>query len=160
MDLNELFITVDDAIEKMGINPGDAKNAGEGQWFLMNEDMPIYLDAWAEKESNPWNYFKFETDPTIFQITVPFCYGPTLKKVEFFEELLTVNLNLQYGKFSYNPAENIVALVFRQPGSSIQSQAIRDVIDSLGYYAEMTYHVLKDEFNLKRVAVEDTENTA
>ncbi len=154
MELQDLFALVDGAIEKIGVNPADAKNEGEGQWFLMNEDMPIYIDAWAENESNPWNYYKFAADPTIFQVTIPFCYVPTLKRNEFLEELLTVNINLQYGKFSFNPGENVVALVFRKPGSTLHESEIKDVIDALGYYAEMTYHVLKEEFNLKRVEVE------
>lgn len=139
----------------MGIEPSDARNEDHGQWFLMNEDMPIYIDAWQEEESTPWNYFKFREDPTIFQITVPFCYGPTLKRNEFLEELLVVNLNLHYGKFSYNPQENVVALAYRKPGSQMQESELKDVIDALGYYAEMAYHVLKDEFNLKRVLVNE-----
>lgn len=155
MQLQALIDLVENALKQMGINPADARNEADGQWFLMNEDLPIYLDAWAEEESNPWNYFKFKTDPTIFQVTIPFCYGPTLKKNEFFEELLTVNLNLQYGKFSYNAAENVVALVFRKPGSTLVEAEIKDTIDALGYYTEMAYHVLKDEFNLKRVVVSE-----
>lgn len=154
MELSALTALVEGALTRMGINPADARNEENGQWFLMNEDMPIYMDAWTESESTPWNYFKFKTDPTVFQITIPFCYGPTIKRNEFLEELLVVNLNLHYGKFSYNPAENVVALVYRKPGSALLADEIPDVIDALGYYAEMAYHVLKDEFNLKRVSVE------
>lgn len=159
MQLNDLIALIDEAIEKMGINPKDAQNEGDGQWFLMNEEMPIYIDAWREEESNPWNYFKFKEDDTVFQITVPFCYMPTLKRQEFMEELMTVNLNLHYGKFSYNPKDNIVVLVYRKPGSTLRNEEIKDVIDALGYYAEMTYHVLKDEFHLKRVSVGGEENS-
>lgn len=155
MELQELYNLIDDAVEKIGVDPKDAKNAGEGQWFLMNEEMPIYMDAWEETESNPWNYYKFAEDRTIFQVTIPFCYGPTVKRTEFFEELLVVNLNLHFGKFSYNPPENIVALSYRIPGSNLRREMVKDTIDALGYYAEMTYHVLKDEFNLKRVQVHE-----
>jgi hypothetical protein len=62
---------------------------------------------------------------------------------------------LHYGTFSFNAPENVVVLVYRKPGSSLLASEIPDVIDALGYYAEMTYHVLKDEFNLKRVAIEE-----
>jgi hypothetical protein len=158
MELKDLISLVDEAIEKMGVNPADARNEAEGQWFLMNEEMPIYLDAWTVPESNPWNYFKHKEDQTIFQVTIPFCYVPTLKRNEFLEELLTVNLNLQYGGFSMNPNENIIVLSYRKPGSALRWQDVREVIDALGYYAEMVYHVLKDEFNLKRVLIsEDSE---
>jgi hypothetical protein len=155
MSLTDLTNRIENALRLMGIEPSDARNEDHGQWFLMNEDMPIYIDAWQEEESTPWNYFKFKEDPTIFQITVPFCYGPTLKKNEFMEELLVVNLNLHYGKFSFNPQENVVALAYRKPGSQMQESELKDVIDALGYYAEMAYHVLKDEFNLKRVLVNE-----
>lgn len=156
MELNILTEMVERQLAAMGIQPADARNSEDGQWFLMNEDMPIYIDAWADQESTPWNYFKFKSDSTVFQITIPFCYAPTLRKSEFFEELLTVNLNLYYGKFSYNPKENIVALVYRKPGSTLGESEMKDVIDALGYYAEMAYHVLKDEFNLKRVLVAES----
>lgn len=157
MQLQDLIQTVNQAIERMGIDPKDASNDGEGQWFLMNEEMPIYLDAWAEEASTPWNYFKYKEDSTVFQVTIPFCYAPTIRRNEFLEELLVVNLNLHYGKFSYNAKENVVALVYRKPGSELQPTEVKDVIDALGYYAEMCYHVLKDEFKLKRVQVSEGE---
>lgn len=155
MELSALTALVEGALIKMGITPADARNEEQGQWFLMNEEMPIYIDAWQETESTPWNYFKFKSDATVFQITIPFCYGPTVKRNEFLEELLVVNLNLHYGKFSYNSTENVVALVYRKPGSSLLANEIPDVIDALSYYTEMAYHVLKDEFNLKRVNVQE-----
>jgi len=155
MELSALIALVEGALVKMGITPSEARNEGEGQWFLLNEELPIYLDAWEETESTPWNYFKFKEDRSIFQIAIPFCHAPTLKRQEFFEELLTVNINLHYGKFSFNAPENVVVLVYRKPGSSLLASEIPDVIDALGYYTEMTYHVLKDEFNLKRVAIEE-----
>ncbi|MBS3915937.1 MAG: hypothetical protein KG003_15680 [Bacteroidetes bacterium] len=156
MNIELLIKKVENSLLQLGINPDDAKNEAAGQWFLMNQDMPIYIDAWEEQESTPWNYFKFREDPTVFQITVPFCYGPTLKRDEFLEELLVVNLNLHYGKFSYNTKENVVALLYRKPGSAYREEEMKDIVDALGYYAEMTYHVLKDEFNLKRVLVSES----
>jgi hypothetical protein len=71
------------------------------------------------------------------------------------EELLTVNLNLLYGKFTYNAKDNVVALIYRLPGLSFQPADLTHVIDGLMYYSEMAYHVLKDEFTLKRVLVEE-----
>jgi hypothetical protein len=107
-----------------------------------------------DEQSSPWNYFLFETDRTVFQITLPFCYAPTLQREAFLEEIWTVNLNLLYGKFSFNSRDNVVVLSYRVPGSSFKSEDLSAVIDGLSYYCEMSYHVLKDEFNLKRVLVE------
>ncbi|MBL7812652.1 MAG: hypothetical protein JNL57_10555 [Bacteroidetes bacterium] len=156
MNIQELIEKTDNAIAEMGVKPEEARGQEPGQWLLMRDEIPIYLDAWTEDQSTPWNYFIFGADPTVFQVTIPFCYGPTLKKAEFLEELLTVNINLLYGKFSYNAEENVVVLVYRVPGSALDPSQIGKVIEGLGYYAEMTYHVLKDEFHLKRVLV--TEN--
>jgi hypothetical protein len=69
--------------------------------------------------------------------------------------MLVVNLNLLYAKFSYNSNDNVAALVYRIPGISFHAEQLPQIIDGLCYYAEMTYHVLKDEFSLKRVLAEE-----
>lgn len=158
MTLNELIETVEQSILAMGVTPEECRGEEPGQWMLMREDMPIYLDAWEDQESNPWNYFIFNTDKTAFQISIPFCYAPTLKREEFLEEMLVVNLNLFYAKFSYNAKDNVMALVYRIPGNAFNANHLQPVVDGLSYYAEMTYHVLKDEFNLKRVMITETGN--
>ncbi len=151
VELNQLIKNVEDAIVEMGLSQEEATADDQGQWILLKNEMPIYLDAWQDNESTPWNYFIFESDRTVFQITVPFCYGPTLKRSEFLEELLIVNLNLHLGKFSYNSRDNVVVLSYRIPGTAFAAKSLAPTIDALAYYAEMAYHVLKDEFNLKRV---------
>jgi hypothetical protein len=155
MEVQKIYDIVNQSLEEMGIKAEEAAGTEPGQWMLMRDEMPVYIDAWEEKESTPWNYFIFGADNTIFQITIPFCYGPTLKRNEFMEELMVVNLNLLYGKFSYNTQENVVALLYRIPGNSISPAYIGQIIEGLGYYAEMCYHVLKDEFSLKRVVVQE-----
>ncbi|MBM3399153.1 MAG: YbjN domain-containing protein [Bacteroidetes bacterium] len=154
MLLHDLYQAVEKAIHDMGIHPEETRGEEAGQWTLLREEMHVYLDAWENSESNPWNYFVFEKDKTVFQISVPFCYAPTLKRDEFLQEMLVVNLNLMYGKFTFNEKDNVTALVYRVPGISFQTSDLKTVVDSLCYYAEMAYHVLKDEFNLKRVLAE------
>ncbi len=155
MKIQDLITNVELAIAKMGLSESESKADENGQWVLLKEEMPVYLDAWEDSESSPWNYFVFKQDPTVFQITIPFCYAPTVKRNELIEELLVVNLNLLFGKFSYNPKDNIVALSYRIPGEQFNQEALQVWIDGLAYYAEMAYHVLKDEFHLKRVNVRD-----
>jgi hypothetical protein len=50
----------------------------------------------------------------------------------------------------------VVALIYRLPGLSFHPADLPRVIDGLMYYSEMAYHVLKDEFTLKRVLVEES----
>ena len=155
MELNKLISDVEQAIENMGVAAKDARGDEAGQWMLVQDFNPVYVDAWEEQESNPWNYFKFQTDKTVFQMSVPFVYGPTLKRELFWEELLTVNLNLHFAKFTYNTKENGVALVWRKPGSSLSQEEIKPALDAMFYYNQMIFEVLKDEFALKRVNVQE-----
>ena len=84
MDLGHLCTIVDEGMEKMGVAAADARVENtEGQWLLVRDFMPIYIDAWEETESNPWNYQVWEQDKTIFQLSLPFCHAPTVKKDEF-----------------------------------------------------------------------------
>lgn len=155
MELNELVTSIEKAIHDLGVDPVSARGDEAGQWLLMRNETPIYMDAWSSEQRTPWNFFIFEQDITTFQLTIPFCNAPTLQREAFLEELLTVNLNLMYGKFTYNAKDNVVALIYRVPGLSFQGSDLTHVIDGLMYYSEMAYHVLKDEFTLKRVLVEE-----
>ena len=91
-------------------------------------------------------------------MSVPFVLGPTLKREAFWEELMTVNLNLHFAKFTYNSKENVVALVWRKPGSALNESEIKSALDSLFYYNQMIFEVLKDEFALKRVNIEEAKS--
>jgi hypothetical protein len=74
-----------------------------------------------------------------------------LKRHEFLQELLIVNLNLMYGKFSFNEKDNATVLSYRISGHTFEPKSLDLIIDALAYYSEMAYHVLKDEFGLKRI---------
>jgi hypothetical protein len=155
MNSAELQAKVETKLEAIGVQAEDARTGDDGQWMLLRNETPIYIDAWEDRESTPWNYFVFQQDPSVFQITVPFCYGPTLKRAELLEELLVVNLNLLNAKFSYNSNDNVVVLSCRVSGTGLDALDLAQTIDGLCYYSEMAYHVLKDEFNLKRVVSSD-----
>ncbi len=154
MNIQDLISVVETGIQKTGVNPEDARSGDDGQWLMLRNETPIYIDAWIDDQSSPWNYFIFEKDRSIFQVTLPFCYAPTLQREQFFEELLTVNLNLISAKFSFNAKDNVVVISYRCAGSQFQPESLNDIIDGLSYYCEMAYHVLKDEFHLKRVLVD------
>lgn len=151
MQLTSLIGEIETAIRQMGLSAEESQADENGQWILLKDEMPVYMDAWEDGSSTPWNYFTFKKDATVFQITIPFVYAPTIRKEDFLKELLVVNLNLLYGKFSYNEKDNATVISYRVPGSSFDSSQLSSVIDGLAYYAEMAYHVLKDEFGLKRI---------
>lgn len=151
MELGALIANVESAIRAMGLSEEESRSDDNGQWILLKNELPVYIDAWTERESTPWNYFVFKKDPSIFQITIPFVLAPTLRKHEFLQELLVVNLNLLFGKFSYNESDNATVLTYRIPGHHFKPEDLETLIDGLAYYSEMAYHVLKDEFGLKRI---------
>lgn len=153
-NLQTLIAEIEVAIKGMDIDPEQARGEEPGQWMLVSDFTPVFIDAWEENESTPWNYFVFESDKTVFQLIVPAYYAPTIQREAFLEELLTVNLNLHYTRFSYNPKENLVVLSMRMPGSGFNKEKLKGYIDALNYYAEMTFHVLKDEFKLKKALIE------
>lgn len=151
MELSQLIKTVEAAIRDMGLSEEESRADENGQWILLKNELPVYIDVWQDAESTPWNYFVFKNDPTVFQITIPFTHAPTLKRNEFLQELLIVNLNLMFGKFSYNEKDNATVITYRVSGDNFKSESLSLIIDALAYYSEMAYHVLKDEFGLKRI---------
>jgi hypothetical protein len=151
MELSELIKNIETAIRNMGLSEEESKVDENGQWILLKNEMPVYMDVWQDTESTPWNYFVHKSDATVFQITIPFTYAPTLKRHEFLQELLIVNLNLMYGKFSFNEKDNATVLSYRISGHTFEAKSLDLIIDALAYYSEMAYHVLKDEFGLKRI---------
>ncbi len=152
--MHTLIEEIEKALSLMEIVPSEAEQ-GEGQWVVVRDFLPLYIDAWQETEKTPWNYATLDMDARFFQLSLPFCYGPTLKKTDLNEELLAVNLNMLYGKFTYNQRENIYALVYRVPGNAVRAKEIPIMIENLYYYAHMVFEVLKDEFALKRVSIEE-----
>ncbi|NBV05297.1 MAG: hypothetical protein EBS08_06515 [Cytophagia bacterium] len=86
MELNDLVHSVEKAIHDLGVDPAQARGEEQGQWLLMRNETPIYLDAWSAEQKSPWNYFIFEEDATTFQLTIPFCYAPTLQREAFLDD--------------------------------------------------------------------------
>ena len=72
MEIKDLVKTVELAIVDMGLSKEESQADEQGQWILLKNETPIYIDAWDDKQSTPWNYFIFEQDKTVFQITGSF----------------------------------------------------------------------------------------
>jgi hypothetical protein len=149
--------TVEQALIKLGVNPEEVRCSEPGQWLVFRDDFEIYLDVWEQEELTPWNYFKPEGALSVFQVSVPVFYMPDARREELMEELLAVNMNLFYGAFTYNPNEQIVLLKYKRLSEHLQVNDVVETIESLGYYAEMTFKVLSEEFGLKAVQTKDQE---
>jgi len=66
MELSVLIKSVEDAIRKMGLAEDESKADENGQWILLKNEMPVYIDVWQDSESTPWNYFVFKEDASVF----------------------------------------------------------------------------------------------
>jgi hypothetical protein len=150
--------TVELALQQLGVNPEEVRCSEAGQWLVFREEFEIYLDVWEQQELTPWNYFKPEGALSVFQASVPVFYMPDNRREELLEELLAVNMNLFYGAFTYNPNEQVVLLKYKRLSENLQVSDVVETIEALGYYAEMTFKVLSEEFGLKAVQTKDTES--
>jgi hypothetical protein len=150
--------TVELALEQLGVNPEEVRCSEPGQWLVFRDDFEIYLDVWDQQELTPWNYFKPEGELGVFQVSVPVFYMPEKRKEELLEELLAVNMNLFYGAFTYNPNEQVVLLKYKRLAEHLQVADVVETVEALGYYAEMTFKVLSEEFGLRAIQTKDQES--
>ncbi|MEN9511747.1 MAG: hypothetical protein RLZZ370_1566 [Bacteroidota bacterium] len=150
--------TVEQALEQLGVNPEEVRCSEPGQWLVFRDDFEIYLDVWDQQELTPWNYFKPEGELSVFQVSVPVFYMPEKRKEELLEELLAVNMNLFYGAFTYNPNEQVVLLKYKRLAEHLQVADVVETVEALGYYAEMTFKVLSEEFGLRAIQTKDQES--
>jgi len=146
--------TVELALQELGLNAEEVRCAEEGQWLLFREQFEIYLDVWNQEEVTPWNYFRPEGELAVFQVSVPVCFLPDKRTEEFMQELLSVNMNLFYAAFTVNPTEKVVLLKHKRLADQLQVHDVVEAIEACGYYAEMSFNVLKDEFGLNAVQTE------
>ncbi|MBU6324516.1 MAG: hypothetical protein KJS92_03435 [Bacteroidetes bacterium] len=150
--------TVELALQQLGVNPEEVRCSEPGQWLLFREEFEIYLDVWEQQELTPWNYFKPEGELSVFQVSVPVFYMPENRREELLEELLAVNMNLFYGAFTYNPNEQVVLLKYKRLSENLQISDVVETVEALGYYAEMTFKVLSEEFGLKAIQTKEAES--
>ena len=150
--------TVELALQQLGVNPEDVRCSEPGQWLVFRDDFEIYLDVWDQQELTPWNYFKPEGELSVFQVSVPVFYMPEQRREELLEELLAVNMNLFYGAFTYNPNEQVVLLKYKRLAEHLQVADVVETVEALGYYAEMTFKVLSEEFGLTAIQTKDQES--
>jgi hypothetical protein len=146
--------TVELALQELGLTPEEVRCAEEGQWLLFREQFEIYLDVWHQDEVTPWNYFKPEGELAVFQVSVPVFFLPEKRTDELMQELLAVNMNLFYAAFTVNPNEKVVLLKYKRLADNLTVHDVVEAIEACGYYAEMTFNVLKEEFDLHAVQTE------
>ena len=147
--IEEVYKTVENALEIIGMEIENSRNAEEGQWSLFRGEQEVYIDAWSSGEEQDWNYYFEEKNVPIVQIIAPICPLPIFDKEEFYAELLRLNLHLFNAAFMVNLEENICCIKQRIPLLNNDPMQIVQLIESVGYYAEFFTPKLKHKFGLK-----------
>lgn len=150
MDLKEQYKIVEESIAHLGVNPEDARCAEDGQWMLYRSELEIYIDVWLE-EPNEWSYHPDAHNMITFQVVCPICGLATDDKKKFFyEDLLQMNFYIQMASFVINKNENMLTCSFKRATLSLEKKEIIEVIDAVGYYADLAWKMLNQPYKLKK----------
>lgn len=153
MSLENYYAVVEDAIRLMGVNPEETRCAGKGEWLLQRDDLEIYMDVWQPEEVNQWQYYQAENPEPVFQITVPLgTLSPENHPQVLFMDMLSLNAQLYYGNFVFNPQENMIAIQFKRLATGLNQREVMEPLNALGYYGIQFREIFRKKFGLKIIS--------
>ncbi len=159
ISLEQATAMLEESLSLLGVNPEEAKCEGEGQWLVYRGDREIYLDLWEEEiTENAFTDFSEEQQHSgpivIFQVLSPVGFLPEDNILGFLAELLHVNLNLLYASYTINEQEKIFAVKFRRPFEGLGIKELKEAVDCVGYYAELSSAALSSKYDLRLITPE------
>lgn len=83
-NLHKYYSTVEQAIEKIGLDPSKFRGEQAGEWTLHRGDYTIWIDVWKDPIEQV----------TYLQVVAPVFEIPEESQVVLFRELLQINLQL------------------------------------------------------------------
>lgn len=149
--MQKYFDIVEQALQVIGVDPANARNAEEGQWSIFRDEIEVFVDIWSTGKEPQWNYYFKEEDIPVLQVIAPITNLPLFDLDEFYEELLEINRHLFYASFVVNKAENMLAVKYRMTGLELDVDDAVQAIESVGYYAEYFQPRLIQKFKLQAV---------
>ncbi len=124
MNLQDLIIKIEIAISKLGINPGQAKQA-EGQYNISKDQkVQIYVDAFEENGS------------VFFQILSPFMNIPSNNPTDFLKKLLSENHGLVEASFAIIDNSVYIKHTVEEKGQ-LTEDAVIVSLQRIAYYTEL-----------------------
>ncbi len=149
--MERYYQIVEQALQVIGIDPANARNAESGQWSLFRDEIEIFVDVWGSGKEPQWNYYFQEEDMPVLQVIAPITTLPVFDLEEFYEEILDLNRHLFYASFVVNKQENMLAVKYRWVGLEMDIDDVVQAVESVGYYAEFFQTRLIQKYKLKPV---------
>lgn len=134
--MEKYYQAVEQALQIIGVDPANARNAEQGQWSIFRDEIEVFVDVWSSGKDAQWNYYFQEQDIPVMQVIAPITTLPVFDLDEFYEELLELNRHLFYASFVVNKQENMLAVKYRWVGLELDVDDAVQAIESVGYYAE------------------------
>jgi len=150
MNLEQGIDLIENALTKRELNPAEARTGEKGEWMLFMDGLEVYIDVWDEPGPTVWN-FNTENPPPVFQVIAVVSFLPEKNKQEFYEELLHLNFNLFDASFCVNSEENLLVVKHKSLSFGLTEDFVGFAIDSVGYYAHLTYKALQEKYDLKKI---------
>lgn len=149
--MQKYFDIIEQALQVIGVDPANARNAEEGQWSIFRDEIEVFVDVWSTGKEPQWNYYFKEEDIPVLQVIAPITTLPVFDLDDFYEELLELNRHLFYASFVVNKRENMLAVKYRMTGLELDVDDAVQAIESVGYYAEYFQPRLIQKFKLQAV---------
>lgn len=149
--MKHYYDIVEQALQVIGVEPENARNAGEGQWSVFRGEVEVFVDLWGTGKEEQWNYYFEEQDIPVLQVISPITTLPVFNLDAFYEELLELNRHLFLASFVVNKEENMLAVKYRRVGIDMTVDDVVQAVESTGYYAEFFQPRIMHKFNVKAV---------
>lgn len=149
--MKHYYDIVEQALQVIGVEPENARNAGEGQWSVFRSEVEVFVDIWDSGKDEQWNYYFEEQNIPVLQVIAPITTLPVFDLDAFYEELLELNRHLFLASFVVNKEENMLAVKFRRAGIDLTIDDVVQAVESTGYYAEFFQPRIAHKYNVKPV---------
>lgn len=125
--MQNYFQIVEEAIQKIGLDPVGTRGNEQGQWNLKKGNFDIMIDVWTQENK------------TFFQILCPLCMIPADSKEDFYLHLLKKNFGLC--GLAYSIMDETVFLKYTIEAEQLTIDNIYNIITKTAFYAEQSEFV-------------------
>jgi hypothetical protein len=125
--MQNYFQIVEEAIEKLGLEPVGTRGNEQGQWNLKKGNFDIMIDVWTQENK------------TFFQILCPLCIIPPDSQEDFHLHLLKKNFGLC--GLAYSIMDETVFLKYTIEAEQLTMDNIYNIITKTAFYAEQSEFV-------------------
>lgn len=124
-ELQQYYDVVENAIEKLGVDPEITRGKDPGQWNLQRKELVIWVDLWIPEK----------VDRPFFQVMCPVMTLPEDQyREEFYRELLEINNSIFSVAFAMHKGYTYLKSVKEAAG--LTAEDVKSTLHYCGYYAD------------------------